>query len=100
MMTTESLFDKVWKLFDGNPNRDALKGTVYDLCFYTVEIRKLQDIIEAEGSVIDTPRGDKTSPAATLLHTYMTDKNACLKTLLPVMKSHVSKDELMDFLSA
>ncbi len=99
MTDAEALYGKVAPLFEGADGCELIEGTLRDLCFYTVQIRGLQDALEREGSIVDTPKGSRTNPAAPLLHQYMTDKNACLKTLLPLLRATGRKDALMEFLN-
>jgi|GEM_PF-6308291 hypothetical protein len=93
------LYGIVAPMFDGLDEAALIEGTLRDMCFYTVQIKGLQRTIEREGSIVDTPKGDRPHPAATLMHQYMADKNACLKTLLPLLKATGRKDALMEFLN-
>lgn len=95
----DKLYETVAPLFEGLEEGALIEGTLRDMCFYTVQIKGLQGTIEREGSIVDTPKGDRPHPAATLMHQYMADKNACLKTLLPLLRATGRKDALMEFLN-
>ena len=102
----QTKYRKCLKLF-ANVDPAAVKlveSTIYDCCWYSIRIRELQDEINLVGSVVDTPHGDKPSAQSNVMHTYMSDKNACLKTLIPLFAKtpagKAQKDEFMDFLKS
>lgn len=79
-----------------------VESTLYDVCWYSHHIRLLQDEISSCGSIDDTPKGDRPSAQTVVLHTYMADKNACLKHITSVLSKGVApkskKDAFMDFI--
>ncbi len=90
-----------------SPCLDALSGAERSMteemlrtfCWYTVKADDLMAEIEADGILIETPRGPKANPANAVLHQFTQRKGDCYqKVLKSVSKSgQAAVDKITQF---
>lgn len=84
---TKRLYSKL------KPCLDGMDGTVRDMtddmlrtyAWYCVKVKELTDLIDVEGSIVDTPRGTRQNPACDVLHKYSMRKGEYYARLVGVI---------------